>query len=127
MVLLLDRREGTTEIGSRIALGPAGSDGVPEHPPAVLMRPVRCLDGAARFDAPQDLQKLRRRALADRAGAQPREDVPLEAPGDLAGVPRSPARGVLGEPLPRDRLEAVFAATRSLRGLARHAGVDAGG
>ena len=45
--------------GSRIALGPAGSEGVAEHPPAVLMRPVRCLDGASGLDAPQDLQARR--------------------------------------------------------------------
>jgi hypothetical protein len=82
------------------------------------MRPVCCLDGAAGFDAPQDLQERRRRDLGNGPDAQPREYVPLEAPDDLAGVPRRPARGVLPVSLPHDGLEAVFAAARRLRGLA---------
>ena len=65
---LLDRREGTTEIGSRIALGPAGSDGVPEHPPAVPMRPVRCLDGAPGLESAAGLVAWSRASLSPTAG-----------------------------------------------------------
>ena len=65
---LLDRREGTTEIGSRIALGLAGSDGVPEHPPAVPMRPVRCLDCAPGLEFAAGLVAWSRASLSPTAG-----------------------------------------------------------
>jgi hypothetical protein len=68
VVLLLDRREGTTEIGSPIALGPAGSDGVPEDLPTVLMRPVRRFDGAPGLEPAASLVAWSRASLSPTAG-----------------------------------------------------------
>jgi hypothetical protein len=90
------------------------------------MCPVCCLNCASGLDAAKDLQELRRCDLLDGADAQPREDVPLETPDDLAGMPWRPARGVLRVPFPRDGLQAVFATPRDLRGFPGRAWIDAG-
>lgn len=84
--------------------------------------------GAALLDAPDDRQQLGGGDLADRAVPDPGEDVALQAPDDAVCVGVGPVLGVLVEPLPRDRGEAVLvgedAGELTLAPLV--AGIDAG-
>ncbi len=89
------------------------------------MRPVGGLPPAAGFDPAHHRQQFGRSDLANRQGADPGEDVALEAAQDLLGVAWRPAGGELGEPLARARLEAVRIPRRPvLRQLAECARVD---
>jgi hypothetical protein len=75
--------------------------------PAVLVRPVRCIQSAAAFDAPQYGQQFRGVNFGNWPRPDPREHVKLKAAKDLFGVGRCPRRLVPGKPFPRHSLEAM--------------------
>ena len=80
---------------------------VAEDLTAVLQRPVRGFNDAARLNAPQDFQQLRRVDASHRRLTDPREHISLEVGDDLVGTVRSPAAPLDGEPLTCGRFERV--------------------
>jgi hypothetical protein len=68
---------------------------------------VRGVQRASLLHAPQASQQLRGSDLADRARAQPGEEIHLQAVEDLARVAVGPIDRELAKALARDRLEGV--------------------
>src|SRR6266404_8545891 len=101
------RRQGPHQMSRRVFIGSPRRDRVSENSTAVLQGPLGRLQFGPRLHALQTGQNVSGAELCDRPSADPRENIQLQPPYDLAGMTLLPIRGEFPEPLARDCLETI--------------------